>query len=265
MVGRPVADDDLDLRQRGDADEGDAAQLALVRRDDHPVGAPARRPLHPALGLVVVGDPAFTIDAGDTHHVGVAVVVGQGVLGARSDQAQLSGAQLAAGQHDGGTGLVDQGERGEHAGRHHGQAQSATLERVGDGQRGAARVEDQGLVDADQVGHHVGDVDLLLGGIGHPGRERRLGILALQRDRAADDPAQDTEGLQRLDIAPDRHLRDVELGGQLRVVDLAGGPHAVLDPRPARLHIHGDSGICSKFTDLPGESPGMRPVRSATV
>ena len=128
IIRRAVGDDHVDLGQPGDAHERDAAQLALVGRHDHPVGAFARRPLHPAFGLVVVGDAAIAVDSRDTHHVGVAVVVGESVFGGRPDQAQLTRAQLATGEHDGGVRFVDQLQRGEHARADDRQTQVASLQ-----------------------------------------------------------------------------------------------------------------------------------------
>ena len=89
VVGGAVTDDGVDLRQRGDADEGDPSQLALVCGHDDPVGTAAGGPLHPALGLVVVGDTAVTVDAGHAHDEGVAVVVGQRVFDSGADEAVL--------------------------------------------------------------------------------------------------------------------------------------------------------------------------------
>ena len=56
-----------------------------------------------------------------------------------------------------------------------------------------------------------------------PHGERRLVGAADHRDRAAAYPAGEAVGLERLQVAPDRHLRDAELLGQLGEPDLAAG------------------------------------------
>ena len=144
-------------------------------------------------------------------------------------RAELARPKLAAGEHDRGVGVVDEFERGEHAGRHDRQPQPAAPERTRDGQCGAARVEDQRLVGADQSRHDVGDVALLLRGVRHAGGERRFAVLALQGDRPAHHAAEHAECLERVDVAADGHLGHVELGGEFGVGDLALGPHALLD------------------------------------
>ena len=244
MVAGTVGDDRVDRGQGRDRHEGDPAELALVGCHDHPVGTLARGPLHLAFALVVVRDSAVGVDARDAHHEGVAVVPAQCVLGGGADQAELAGPQLAAGEHHVGGRFGDQLEGHQQAGRDDRQAQCAAFQRFSHREGCAARVENQGLAGADQIGDGVGDVALLLRGVGDPRLERRLGVLTLQRDRTADDPSDHAEGLERLDIATDGHLGDIELRGQLGVRNLAVGTHALLDAVPASLRVHRQALAC---------------------
>ena len=165
------------------------------------------------------------------------------------DQAEFPGPQLTAGEHDGGVVLVDQFQGGEHARGEDGQAELPAPQRLGDGQRGAAGVQDQSLVETDQVGDRVGDVAFLLGGVGHPRRERRFVVLALERDGTADHPPDHAERLQCLHVASDRHLGHVEFGGEFAVAHFAFDADALFDAIPPRLGIHAQNhSFCGKFT-----------------
>src|SRR5690349_13391339 len=79
---------------------------------------------------------------------------------------------------------------------------------TGDLERRGARVEDGGLTLMEERRRRTADPLLGLDVVGRACGERRLIALALGRDRPAVDTTERAGLLERLQIAPDRHLRD---------------------------------------------------------
>jgi hypothetical protein len=114
----------------------------------------------------------------------------------------------------------------------HGQA-AVPVQRLSQFEGGGADVDDDRVPVVDQPRRRGAD-----GGLGRargrrPDRQRGLVGPADHGDRPAPDAAGEAVGLERLQVAPDRHLRDAELLGELGEPDLAVGGQPTQHRLPA--------------------------------
>ena len=251
VFGLAVGDDHVDRRQRGDADERDAAELALVGGHDHPVGALARGPLHPALAP---GDsrrcrarrrcprrPSRTCRSCSWRSVSsVAGPIrlsspGRNWPPVSTTVVSVSSISSSAASTLGVTTV---------------RPSRAALQRLRDREGGAAGVEDQGL--AGPISSATTSAMWRFSSAASATRVANDGSESLPFRAIAPPTTRRThaEGLQRLDVAPDRHLGHVELGGELGVTDLAVDAHALLDAVSAGLRVHPQTPNCVENSQI---------------
>ncbi len=211
--GSDIGDQRVDVFELAEGDQGTLANLGVVDAEDHLLGRGQHDPFNAGLQGAADGEAVLDADAAGGDEGLVHLHPAQEAFGVGTDQGEGAGRQHTAGDDHRDT--VDIGKLGGHidvVGHHR---QPAPLPQgAGHLGGGGAAVQEHGLA----VGHHRGggaaDALLLLylAGVADLGRGLRGDALP---HGAAVGPPQQALGLQPLEIAPDGHLRDLQVAGEV--------------------------------------------------
>ena len=240
--------------------ERHSAQLRGVGHCDDPLRGFGGGALHSGLGEKVGCHAGLEVDTAGPHHARVEPELRKRMLGEPSGQRQLPRADLTSWEEKFDARTLVQFENGPQSEWHDGQ--SPVSQRSSDLHRRRPAVEDHRLPIREEVRGSFAYRQLGFPGIESPNAVR--GFLGTQENtrRPTVHPAQASAALQGLKVAPYRHLRAIQYGGQLADQHRAAFMERPHDQLLACLHIHaGDSNI----NNVSSHRDNVRPPVEAVI